>query len=420
VAEKAYQWADGAVLEEHSRRKHRVLREYFAEYLRVRWRLPQQSRFRFAIVEGFAGGGRYKCGRPGSPIIFLEVLRATLEEVNLYRASQGFGPMEVECFLVLNDGSRDTLEVLKANLAPMLAAYRSEVPNLHLRVEYMNDLFEAAYPAIKARLAEGKFANAIYNLDQCGHSHVDLHTIIDIMRSQRSVEIFYTFAIGSLIAFLQKTDPEALAGQLQHLGVTSTDLHALNGVMSKNEWLGAAERLVFETLGQCAPYVSPFSINNPGGWRYWLVHFANSYRARQVYNNILHQNASTQAHFGRSGLDMLSYDPSEEGALYLFDQIGRATAHGQLVDDIPRLVSAAGDALEVADFYQGIYNRTPAHTDDIHQAVIDNPDLEVITPSGGARRRANTISVQDTIKLKRQTSFFPLFPTTRLPGHGDS
>lgn len=64
MAEKEYKWADGAVLEEHSRRKHRVLREYFSEYLRVRWRLPQQTKFRLAIVEGFAGGGRYRCGRP--------------------------------------------------------------------------------------------------------------------------------------------------------------------------------------------------------------------------------------------------------------------------------------------------------------------------------------------------------------------
>jgi three-Cys-motif partner protein len=77
------------MLEEHSRRKHRILREYFSQHLRVRWRRPQQNRFRFAIVDGFASGGRYKCGAPGSPLIFTEELRTTLDAVNLHRAEQG-------------------------------------------------------------------------------------------------------------------------------------------------------------------------------------------------------------------------------------------------------------------------------------------------------------------------------------------
>lgn len=409
MVEKAYEWADGAVLEEHSRCKHRILREYFSQYLRVRWRRPQQNRFRFAIVDGFAGGGRYKCGAPGSPLIFIEELRATLEAVNLHRVDQGFDPIEVECLLICNDGNRDAIELLKTHVAPIEAAVKADGVKLHLRVEYLNDTFERAYPTIQQLLVAGQYANVVFNLDQCGHSHVDLRTIVTIMRAQRSVEIFYTFMIEALIAFLRKNDPAMLATQLAYLNVTPNDLAGLQGAMSKNAWLGTAERIVFETLGTCAPYVSPFSIHNPSGWRYWFVHFANSYRARQEYNDILHNNATTQAHFGRSGLNMLSYDPRDEGALYLFDDAGRQQAHGQLLEDIPRLISRAGDAIEVGEFYEGIYNLTPAHTQDIHAAIIDNPDIEVITPTGGERRKPNTIAVGDTLKLKRQISFFPMF-----------
>lgn len=180
--------------------------------------------------------------------------------------------------------------------------------------------------------------------------------------------------------------------------------------MSKNSWLGAAERLVFEAFKLCAPFVSPFSINNPDGWRYWLIHFANYYRARQVYNNILHRNSSTQAHFGRSGLNMLSYDPAQDGGmLYLFDEPGREVAKTQLLEDIPRLISESGDAVAVGDFYESIYNITPAHADDVHAAIMGNPDLEVITSAGGERRKANTITVNDVLKLKTQRSFFPMF-----------
>lgn len=408
--EKPYEWVDGAELEGHSRRKHKILREYFFQYITVRCQLPQQQRFRLAVIDGFAGGGRYKCGTSGSPLIFVEELKRAIEAVNAQRAAQGLGLVEIECLLVLNDSSRDAIDRLKVYLAPLQAELQSTVPRLHLHVEYMNEAFEAAYPMVKKLLEQGRYRSVLFNLDQCGHSHVERSTLVDIMRSYSSVEIFYTFAIEALLSFLKKADPIKLADQLRPFGLQSTDLGALEGAISKSTWLGAAERLVFDTFRPCAPYVSPFSINNPGGWRYWLIHFANVVRARQVYNNVLHDNATAQAHFGRSGLNMLSYDPShEDGALYLFDLSGRERARTQLLTDIPRLISEAGDVIRVSEFYEGIYNATPAHTDDVHQTIIDNPDVQVITPAGGERRSAKAIEVSDVLKLKDQKSFFPMF-----------
>jgi three-Cys-motif partner protein len=410
MVEKAYAWASGATLEEHSRRKHKILGEYFAQYLGVRCQLPQQERFRLAIVDGFAGGGRYACGTPGSPLIFIEGLRRAVDTINTQRAAQGLGLIEMECLLILNDHSSDAMASLRGNVAPLQAEIAENVPRLHLRVEYLNDTFELAYPRIKALLEQGRYRNVILNLDQCGHSHVERATVLDVMRSNPSVEIFYTFAIEALLSFLQKSDPVQLAAQLRPFDIETRDLRGLDGAMSKSNWLGAAERLVFETFRTCAPFVSPFSINNPGGWRYWLIHFANVYRARQVYNNVLHQNSTAQAHFGRSGLNMLSYDPADDGgSLYLFDVSGREQARNQLLSDIPRLISETGDVIGVGDFYEGIYNATPAHTDDVHRAIMDNPDIEVITPAGGERRSAGMIGVNDVLKLKRQKSFFPMF-----------
>jgi three-Cys-motif partner protein len=407
---KQYEWANGATLEEHSRRKHKILREYVLDYLTVRCKLPQQERFRLAIVDGFAGGGRYQCGAPGSPLIFIEQLKHAIGAVNTERAVQGLGTIEIECLLVFNDASRDAIELLKTHVAPMQADIAQTCPKLHLRVEYLNESFEAAYPKIKVFLERGRYRSVLFNLDQCGYSHVERGTLRDIMCSYPSAEIFYTFMITSLLAFLEKAQPERLQTQLHHLGLSGNDLQALEALMSQQDWLGTAEKIVFDAFRDCAPYVSPFSINNPGGWRYWLIHFAKAYRARQVYNNVLHDNATLQAHFGRSGLNMLSYDPRhEKGTLYLFDQDGRTSAKSQLLEDIPRLVTEAGDAIPVMEFYESIYNVTPAHADDVHAAIIENPDLEVITSTGGERRKANTIGVSDVIKLKSQRSFFPLF-----------
>lgn len=88
-------------------------------------------------------------------------------------------------------------------------------------------------------------------------------------------------------------------------------------------------------------------------------------------------------------------------------------AKGQLFEDIPRVISESSDVVKVGEFYESIYNSTPAHTDDIHELIIINPDIQVITPQGGERRKANTIDVGDVLKLRRQRTFFPLFIAPR-------
>ncbi len=409
MVEKRYAWPEGATLLEHSKRKHKVLREYFFQYLITRCQLPQRERFRLAIVDGFAGGGRYECGSPGSPIIFLEELKHAIETININRAAQNLSAIEISCLLILNDADKDVIELLRSNVAPVHAAIKEATPKLDIHIEYLNDAFSTAYVRTRAVLLENRYRNVIFNLDQCGHSHVERESLIDMMRSFPSAEIFYTFMISSLVSFLQKNNLPLLKKQLGYLGLRDSEYDALDGVMNNTQWLGAAEQMVFESLKVVAPFTSPFSINNPNGWRYWLIHFANSYRARQVYNNILHDNSSSQAHFGRSGLNMLSYDPTHEsGSLYLFDVSGRREAKRQLLDDVPRLISESGDVIHVGAFYESIYNSTPAHMDDIHDAIIENPDIEVVTPGGGERRKANTIRSGDVLKLKRQRSF-PMF-----------
>lgn len=412
-----YSWTNGATLDDHSRRKHAILRDYFRQYLTVRCQIAQQTKFRLAIVDGFSGGGRYACGASGSPLLFIEELEQTLNRINVRRAAQGMGPVEIEAFLVFNDATPGAISMLKSLCAPFEAALKTKSSKLNVEIAYLTEEFESIYPAIKRMIAERRFRNVLYNLDQYGYAAVKLPTLLDILRtsSAPSTEVFYTFAIETLLTYLSQRDPLLLQKRLAPLGLSASDMSALEGVMSKNEWLGAAERLVFDALRGCAPYVSPFSIRNPDGWRYWMLHFANSYRARQEYNGVLHANGEL-AHFGRSGLKMLDYNPSNEGRLYLFDGDGRQSARDQLHLDIPRLVSETGDAMQMGDFYEVAYSETPAHKDDIHAAMLSSEDLEIVTPNGGARRSANTIEVSDIIKLKNQRSFFQMFAAApKLP-----
>lgn len=148
MVEKRYKWTEGATLEDHSRRKHKILREYVFKYLIVRCQLPQQSRFRLAIVDGFAGGGRYGCGAPGSPIIFLEELRNATEFVNAQRAVKGLGVIEIECLLVLNDVDRDVVEILKQRGAALWRDQTSRSPT--------PSSSRVSKPAIRERISGGK------------------------------------------------------------------------------------------------------------------------------------------------------------------------------------------------------------------------------------------------------------------------
>ncbi|WP_353251408.1 three-Cys-motif partner protein TcmP [Salinisphaera sp. PC39] len=408
MARKELDWQNGAVLENHTRKKHSILTEYFRAYLLTRCCLPQQDRFRLAIVDGFAGGGKYQCGSFGSPLLFVDTLVKTAHEINTRRAVNGLKRIDIECLLLLNDYDPGTLELLKQNIAPLLAHADESEPAVHIKCEFSSGVFEAIYPDIKARLKQAKCNNVLFNLDQYGYSKVPTGILRDIISSWKRAEILLTFTITALLAFLSPRNKRKAGVPLEpEVQEKINQILDDEQLLNKNRWLGEAEKIVFDHLKACAPFVSPFSIQNPGGgWRYWLMHFANSYRARQVYNNVLHESDSSQGHFGRTGLNMLAYDPSaDQGHLYLFDFDSRALTRDALTEDIPRMIAESGDAISIEDFYAAAYSETPAHSDDIHESMITNPEIEVITPNGGKRREASAIKVNDTLKLTSQRVF---------------
>ncbi|MEO1566206.1 MAG: three-Cys-motif partner protein TcmP [Pseudomonadota bacterium] len=410
MPEVRYEWAAGATLQEHSKKKHQILRQYLSEYLDVRCRIPQQSRFRLAVIDGFCGGGAYIGGEPGSPVIFLETLRDVTQRINLERAVEGKAQISFECFFVFNDRDPDAIGILKRNLAPLIMECR-ELEHLSIQIEFMNLRFEQAYPLVKKQLASKRiYRSVFFNLDQCGNTHIPQEIIVDILNSYQSAEVLLTFAAKTIFTFLSRNNKETLEKTLVRHGIDSKDIEDLASHANKREWRAAVERLVFDSYRRCGPYVSPFAINNPDGWLYWLLHFANEPKARQVYNDLLHQNVGIQGHHGRAGLNMLRYDPRYEGDDYLFAAEDRNRAHKELLEDIPNVVSEFGDAVTLADFYRSVSNETPAHSEDIARAMIDHPDLTVRTVNGGKRRSHKGIHPSDVLVLNPQRSFFLLPP----------
>lgn len=407
MAKKDYDWENGATLEPHSKVKFRILEEYFRDYLLIRC-TPMSRLFRFAVVDGFAGGGIYKCGTEGSPLIFLKTLDKTIHEIEIRRKEKGIeAPIAFDCFMLFNDLSPSAFKKLKEQTAPHLAAIRENHPNLTIEIELWNQEFNASYEAIWNTLKSKKYENVLFNLDQCGHSLVHKNTLTHIMESFRSPEIFFTFAINTMLSYLSE-DVEKNKVPLANSGFE--ELHtALSGTIPKDKasWLGKAENYVFNTFKKSAHYVSHFAINNSDGWYYWLIHFANGhYRARQAYNNVLHNNSNYQAHFGRSGLNMLAYEDGRHSTgLFLFDDLSREASVKELQEDIPRFISHVGNAMNVGEFRHKIYNITPAHSDDIDQTIIEHPEVNFYSEAGNKRRRKESIKDSDTIVLESQLYF---------------
>ncbi|WP_160299275.1 three-Cys-motif partner protein TcmP [Sphingomonas sp. SRS2] len=404
MSKKEYDWANGANINSHSKIKLKVLDEYFREYLRIRCVLPQQGKFRLAIVDGFCGAGLYNGGSVGSPIIFLRVLKEISKELNVIRVIEGFKPLDIECSLYFNDLSHEAISLLQNNIASMVEEIAETCPRLSLEINFSVGAFEENKISICESIKYKNFKNLLFNLDQYGYTQVSEKSLAYLMGVARSTEIFLTFAIESFLTYL--TPSRVIEISANNSIPFTGNVAEIDKNQNKKQWLGSVEKIVFEALKGISSYVSPFSIHNPNGWRYWLIHFANSYKARQVYNDVLHKNKSAQAHFGRSGLNMLYYNPNEELNLYLFDRASRSHARNQLDRDIPNLLEKNGGHLSIHKFYSSSYNQTPAHSDDINFSLVNNPDLQVVTSSGGTRRSTNTIKSGDFVRLRNQRSFF--------------
>lgn len=400
VISNHYDWFNGAEIKPHSRVKLDILGEYLREYVNVRCGLPQQERFRLSIVDGFCGGGLYSCGTLGSPLVIIQSLSKISHEVNISRQTEGFKPISFQFHLYFNDIEAGAIDALKIAVEGKLQEIADGGANAQFLTDFSVGDFEKNLPVIEQQIVNSKVRNSIFNLDQYGYSGISEDTLRRVLRLTRSAEVFLTFSIQSFLTFVspaKKQKTKIFEGQISDISLNKT----------KKEWLADVEQLVFEEFHAVAPFVSPFSINNTDGWEYWLVHFAQAYRARQVYNDILHRKKNSQAHVGRSGLQMLRYSSVEETSLYLFDKESREIARSELLGDVPQFLtdSVKDQTLSVENFYERTYNQTPAHSDDVNSALINSNEIEVVTSHGGKRRKAQMIKKSDFIRLAPQRTF---------------
>ncbi len=409
-----YDWASGVKLEQHTRCKLDILREYFYQYLRVRViSSPNVRRFRIAIIDGFAGGGIYKDGTFGSPLIFLEELKKFSDEITIRRHDKKLPKLLIECLFIVNEIDPNANETLYNQLKIWVAA--NDIPKEHFNIEIQKfeKPFLDVYPKIRQTLWNRKFQNVLFNIDPYGYTQVDFTTLYDIINSFKNVEIFYTFMVGAFLQYLSLKDISSVEKKIEGLDISIQDYFQNEELRTKPEWLGGIEKIIHAEFSKVAKFVSPFAINQEGntGYNYWLLHFSKHYRAREVYNDVLHKKAESQVHFGRFGLDMLKYTSGQDGiGLFDFSEMARKKSIEKLHSDIPKFISESDNGMLISDFKDKIYNNTPAHSDDINNVLIESQDIKVLTDKKHPRRSANTITNPDFIELNKQKSFYFFTP----------
>jgi len=412
VAKKdKYPWSNGAPIDDHTRTKHNILRQYLACYFDVRLANPQIREFKFAIIDGFSGGGRYETGEPGSPLIILEEIRRAFFRASVRRQVNNMPAVKLTGIIMFNDASREAIGFLKEQILTFEKAQDIAPENLRIKIMMSCDTFTTFYARVRQDLLSLRISNILVNLDQCGNILVPVPIIKDIMSSFRSGEVLLTFLIQPFLTYLPHHDDKRLRRIFQSLGLDPDKAEELawtqDGVyLSYDERVGRAEMLVYSEFTECATYVSPFAIYNPVGWKYWSVHFSNISRAREVYNSVLHENSSHLAHFGRSGLQMWCSDLATDGALYLFDDRAREKSRILLTDDIPREVERMGGATDIRQFLEQSYRNSVAHREDLLESASGNPDLQIMTRNGNPRRSIKNIRFDDKLVLRPQRSFY--------------
>ena len=313
---KGYSWSLNdklPTIEDHSLAKHEVLRAYLLNYLRILAQNPNSEGIRVTLVDGFAGGGRYKTPAGsivgGSPLILLGALQEARTLVTLDRQQRNIRkPYVIHAHVHLIEQNADTCAYLRKVIAETPDASAS---NTAVSI-YQGD-FNQKLPDILAdiRSRQKKNGRSVFILDQYGWSQVNLEAVKRIFSELPFAEVFLTWMVDNLINFLSEKMVDKLNPALQRAGLgsalTAEQLLAIkngdSGADGDLTWRRAIQSIMAEQIRTVsgATYCTPFYIVPRSSRRgYWLLHLAQHLRANEEMKRIHWENNNLH-HPGGSG-----------------------------------------------------------------------------------------------------------------------
>lgn len=416
MASENHEWTPGEEPPEirpHSLAKHRVIDAYLRRYVEVltsNLRIPE---FYLTLVDGFSGGGVYRDSvsgerRPGSPLIMLDAMRDAADTAQEKRSKE-FN-LAVEYFFI--EKSAKSFAYLEGTLQQ--SEFSDSVGDT---VTLLNGEFTQNLPQILKRIeTRGRGGRAIFLLDQCGYKNVPLPDIRRILSRLENAEIILTFATDSLIDYLSTNEKTQRILERVGLRISADEVRTLKSMM---DWRRAIQLLLHEEIhrNSGARFYTPFFIRSKDAHRdFWLIHLSGVARARDVMVAEHWRQNTSFAHYGRSGLHMLGYDPDEDFTItgqhaipgFYFDDTAHASSHDCLLAELPERLFEAKDGVQFKDFFASITNETPVTSEIIKDVLEDLAREGVIDVQGqkGERRQGRVQHGSDIIIPSKQKRLF--------------
>lgn len=424
MAKKEYDWRlgdDPPKIELHSLAKHHVYEEYLHHYIQVLNANPKIPASRLTLIDGFAGGGVYRDPRDnslytGSPLRLIKAAEAAAATVNIKRQQGGVrNPFELQVDYFFIEKKKTNHKYLNWYLCE-----QGLKPRINKDIFSWQGQFTKLLPTLISRISsKGKNQRCIFLLDQYGYGEVPFPDIRTIFAQLPLAEIILTFATDWLIDYMS-SKPEYLK-TIQRIGMDhELDINQLLDAKNDSlQWRQLVQYKLHQTILKLsgAQHYTPFFIVSPEANRsFWLIHLSNHPRARDVMTQLHWRLKNHFAHYGGAGLHMFGYNPMKDEQLigvddmfgnseFSFDETARIRTLEGIVEELPRLIHRFPDGIQFNEFYRLVANQTPATSDHIREGanlLAEVKELEILGPNEERRRKANTITNQDIIRLPQQ------------------
>ncbi len=369
MAHRNHEWSldgDLPILRSHSRAKHRVIYRYLTRYVDVLTSNPRVPAFKLTLVDGFAGGGRYRNADgseivDGSPLLMLAAMKEARASASLKRHK----PLQLDTHFHFIEKNKETFDCLQ------LAIFNSEFRDLlsHSLHLHHGSFLQKIDPIIESIVSGRRGSRAIFVLDQFGYADVPFHVIRNIFSKLSRAEIILTFNTDALINYL--TTNNTTQKILQKIGI-SIPSEVIKDAKQNATWKKMIQTLLHEQIykNSGASHYTPFFIRSGDSNRdYWLVHLSNHPRARDVMVGLHWNEKNSFVHYGGAGLNMLGYDREYDSAIggltlptneFHFDKVAEESTQNQLLEDLPRRISELPEGITFDELFTQLTNESPA------------------------------------------------------------
>lgn len=404
---KKYHWEIGGALptiEEHSLVKLNIIEKYLEAYMKHLTIHPFSTTLKFAIIDGFSGGGIYNFkGNEifGSPLRILETIQRVKTEITLQRQNDNRGLVKFDIPVYCIEKDKKIYDFL-------IQAINQR--NFKNNVAVVNGEFATTYQRIIKELRDKKYNKAIFILDQYGYSDANISTIRNILTSFKNAEIILTFACDSLIDYLSEKNITALS----NLGLDMCNIEYLLDTKqeddrNRNALRAALLNGIIQQVGAC--FYTPFFIKGRETHRaYWLLHFSNHPIARNEMVKLHYEYYNSFIHYGGSGLDMFGYSTKdiETFNTFLFAEEDKNKSLKCIESQIDEKV-AKHSAKTFGELIKSEINHTPATIEVIQESLKEYllyGDIEIINPKTNKLvKNHKNIKLDHIIKRTKQQRF---------------